>query len=104
MNLTDEDGIFGFSEELYELDRNTAYYMVDRLRKESELLTRQKTLMTEVLALRKENLIFEKALNKNLETRKFILTQQNLVLTQLKQKEQELATIEQELEDFRQNP
>ena len=104
MNLTDEDEIFGFSEELYELDRNTAFYMVERLRKERELLTKQQTLMNEVLALRKENLIFEKALNKNLETQKFILTQQNLVLTQLKQKEQELATIEQELEDFRQNP
>lgn len=104
MNLTDEDEIFGFSEELYELDRNTAFYMVERLRKERELLTKQQTLMNEVLALRKENLIFEKALNKNLETQKFILTQQNLVLTQLKQKEQELATIEQKLEDFRQNP
>lgn len=74
MNLTDEDEIFGFSEELYELDRNTAFYMVERLRKERELLTKQQTLMNEVLALRKENLIFEKALNKNLETQKFILT------------------------------
>ena len=35
MNLTDEDGLFGFSEELYELDRNTAFYMVERLRKEA---------------------------------------------------------------------
>lgn len=104
MNLTDEDGLFGFSEELYELDRNTAFYMVERLRKERELLTRQQTLMKEVLALRKENQIFEKALNNNLKTQKFILTQQNLVLTQLKQKEQELAAIDQELEDFRQTP
>ena len=53
MNLTDEDGLFGFSEELYELDRNTAFYMVERLRKERELLTRQQTLMKEVLAFTK---------------------------------------------------